>query len=226
MEKAGLNDIAWEDRRLAAWEIVSVSMSALIAEWVVYAVAGGGTTALLFPVVMAVGFMLFSHHMRGESARELGWRLDNFWRAAGLLAPAMLVVSALLVTLGWYRSSLDFGRWEGGQSILGSPVLSLLWGPLQQYALQGFINRRAQVVLGRGWMSVLLVALLFALFHLPNPWLMFATFAGGLLWAYVYQRAPNLLALGISHALMTWVLVSSVPPSALHNLRVGFKYFG
>jgi membrane protease YdiL (CAAX protease family) len=164
--------------------------------------------------------------MRGESARELGWRLDNFWRAAGLLAPAMLVVSALLVTLGWYRSSLDFGRWEGGQSILGSPVLSLLWGPLQQYALQGFINRRAQVVLGRGWMSVLLVALLFALFHLPNPWLMFATFAGGLLWAYVYQRAPNLLALGISHALMTWVLVSSVPPSALHNLRVGFKYFG
>jgi membrane protease YdiL (CAAX protease family) len=226
MEKVGLNDIAWEDRRLAAWEIVSVSMSALIAEWVVYAVAGGGTTALLFPVVMAVGFMLFSHHMRGESARELGWRLDNFWRAAGLLAPAMLVVSALLVTLGWYRSSLDFGRWEGGQSILGSPVLSLLWGPLQQYALQGFINRRAQVVLGRGWMSVLLVALLFALFHLPNPWLMFATFAGGLLWAYVYQRAPNLLALGISHALMTWVLVSSVPPSALHNLRVGFKYFG
>ncbi|MDT7687476.1 MAG: hypothetical protein QOE46_235 [Acidobacteriota bacterium] len=226
MEKAGLNDIALEDRRLAAWEIVSVSMSALIAEWVVYAVAGGGTTALLFPVVMAVGFMLFSHHMRGESARELGWRLDNFWRAAGLLAPAMLVVSALLVTLGWYRSSLDFGRWEGGQSILGSPVLSLLWGPLQQYALQGFINRRAQVVLGRGWMSVLLVALLFALFHLPNPWLMFATFAGGLLWAYVYQRAPNLLALGISHALMTWMLVSSVPPSALHNLRVGFKYFG
>ncbi|MDT7808736.1 MAG: hypothetical protein QOJ70_2549, partial [Acidobacteriota bacterium] len=77
MEKAGLNDIAWEDRRLAAWEIVSVSMSALIAEWVVYAVAGGGTTALLFPVVMAVGFMLFSHHMRGESAREVGWRLDN-----------------------------------------------------------------------------------------------------------------------------------------------------
>jgi membrane protease YdiL (CAAX protease family) len=56
--------------------------------------------------------------------------------------------------------------------------------------------------------------------------LTFATFTGGLLWAYVYQRAPNLFAIGISHALMTWVLVSSVPPSALHNLRVGFKYFG
>jgi membrane protease YdiL (CAAX protease family) len=226
MEKASLNYIAANDRRLAAWEIVAVSTSALIAEWVVYALAGGGALALMFPVATAVAFMLFSHRARRESARELGWRLDNFWRAARLLAPAMLAVSVLLVAIGWYRSSLDFGRWKGGQSILGSPVLSLLWGPLQQYALQGFINRRAQIVFGRGAASVLLVALLFALFHLPNPWLTFATFMGGLLWAYVYQRAPNLLAIGISHALMTWVLVSSVPPTALHNLRVGFKYFG
>ncbi|PYS78750.1 MAG: hypothetical protein DMF66_05195, partial [Acidobacteria bacterium] len=78
----------------------------------------------------------------------------------------------------------------------------------------------------RGWASVLLVALIFAALHLPNPWLTVVTFAGGLLWAYVYQRAPNLLAVGISHSLMTWALVSSIPPSALHNLRVGFKYFG
>jgi membrane protease YdiL (CAAX protease family) len=130
------------------------------------------------------------------------------------------------VGLGWYAGTLDFGRWEGGQSIMGVPGLSLVWGPLQQYALQGFINRRAQVALGRGFLSVLLVGLLFALFHLPNPWLTFATFAGGLLWAYVYQRAPNLLAVGLSHSLMTWVMISSVPPGSLHNLRVGFKYFG
>jgi membrane protease YdiL (CAAX protease family) len=105
-------------------------------------------------------------------------------------------------------------------------VLSLLWGPLQQYALQGFINRRAQILLGRGDLSVLLTGLLFALFHLPNPWLTLATFAAGLFWAWVYQRVPNLLAVGISHALMTWVLISSVSPAALHNLRVGYKYFG
>jgi membrane protease YdiL (CAAX protease family) len=138
----------------------------------------------------------------------------------------MLVVVALLVCVGLYTSNLDFVRWEGGQSLFGVPALSLLWGPLQQYALQGFINRRAQIVFGKGGASVLLTALLFALFHLPNPWLVLATFAGGLLWAWVYQRAPNLLAIGISHGLMTWVLVSSVPASALHNLRVGYKFFG
>jgi membrane protease YdiL (CAAX protease family) len=170
--------------------------------------------------------MLVSHRARGETTREVGWRLDNFWEAARLLLPPMLAVSALLVGLGWYTNTLDFDRWEGGQSIMGVPALGLVWGPLQQYALQGFINRRAQVALGRGALSVLLVALLFALFHLPNPWLTFATFAGGLLWAYVYQRAPNILAVGLSHSLMTWVMISSVPPGALHPLRVGFKYFG
>jgi membrane protease YdiL (CAAX protease family) len=215
-----------EDRALAAWEIVSVAASALVAEWVVFALASDSRLALLFPVATAAALILISHRARGESARDVGWRLDNFWPAARLLAPPMLVVSGLLVALGWYNSTLDFGRWEGGQSILGIPALSLLWGPVQQYALQGFINRRAQLVCGRGWASVLLVASLFALFHLPNPWLTFATFTGGLLWAYVYQRVPNLLAVGISHGLMTWMLVSSVPPAALHNLRVGFKNFG
>ena len=215
-----------EDRALAAWEIVAASTSALAAEWVVGTLAGRGRLLLLIPVTTAVVLMLLSHRVRGESASEIGWRLDNFGEAARLLLPPMLVVSALLVGLGWYAGTLDFGRWEGGQSILGVPGLSLVWGVLQQYALQGFINRRAQLALGRGALSVLLVGFLFALFHLPNPWLMFATFAGGLLWAYVYQRAPNLLAVGLSHSLMTWVMISSVPAGALHNLRVGFKYFG
>ena len=86
-----------------------------------------------------------------------------------------------------------------------------LWGLMQQYVLQGFINRRAQMALGRGWPSVLLVAFVFALLHLPNPWLAFATFAGGLVWAYVYQRAPNLLALALSHALMSMLLACRSP---------------
>jgi membrane protease YdiL (CAAX protease family) len=200
-----------EERALAAWEIVAAGTSALVAEWAVYALAGGGALALAFPLATAAAFMLLSHRARGETAREIGWRTDNLREAARLLLPPMSAVALLLVGFGWYA---------------GTPALSLLWGPLQQYALQGFINRRAQVVFGRGWASVLLTGLLFALFHLPNPWLTLATFAAGVLWAWVYQRAPNLFAVGASHGLLTWVLISSVPPAALHNLRVGFKFFG
>ena len=226
MMKVSVYGSAAEDRALAAWEIASVVASVLIAEWVVFALAGDGAAGLLFPVASVFIVMFLSHRARGESAREVGWRLDNFGQAARLLAVPMIAVAAVLVSVGWYTGNLDFLRWKGGTSVFGLPLLSLLWGPLQQYALQGFINRRAQIIWGKGWTSVLVVALIFAALHMPNPWLTAATFAGGLLWAYVYQRAPNLLAVGISHGLMTWALISSVPPSALHNLRVGFKYFG
>jgi membrane protease YdiL (CAAX protease family) len=101
-----------------------------------------------------------------------------------------------------------------------------VWGLMQQYVLQGFINRRAQIIWGRGLRSILLVALLFALLHMPNLWLSAATFLGGLVWAAVYQRAPNLPALALSHGLMSLLLASSLPASTLNSLRVGIRYFG
>jgi membrane protease YdiL (CAAX protease family) len=64
------------------------------------------------------------------------------------------------------------------------------------------------------------------LLHFPNPWLSLATFVGGVIWAWVYQRAPNLPALALSHSLMTLVLIWTLPASALGGLRVGFNYFG
>jgi hypothetical protein len=73
----------------------------------------------------------------------------------------------------------------------------------------------------RGWPT----ASVFGLLHLPNPWLTPATFCGGLLWAWDCQRAPNLWALAFSHSLMTVVLVTTVPYSALGGMRVGYGYF-
>jgi membrane protease YdiL (CAAX protease family) len=81
------------------------------------------------------------------------------------------------------------------------------------------------ILAGRGWGSVLIVAVVFALLHLPNVWITTITFVGGLIWAAVYQRVPNLFALAITHSLMTWFIVSTLPPTALHHLRVGLGYF-
>lgn len=214
------------DRSLALWEIVSVITSCLIAEWVITAVAGASNLLIIVPIIFAFGFMFRSHRLRGESLREIGFRLDNFGKAARLLILPMVVESVILIGIGYFYSSIDFFRWRGGGAILGMPLLGIAWGLVQQYALQGFINRRTQIVWGPGLVSILIVAALFAGFHLPNPALMAATFVGGLVWAFVYQRAPNLFALAISHGLMTWILISTVPSSLLHSLRVGYKFIG
>ena len=215
------------DRALAAWEIASVTLSVLIAEWAVLALADSGAGRInLLVGLLAFAFMLLSKSARGETARDVGLRLDNFPRALRLLAPPTAALTALLLLAGVLAGSINFSRWRGGWSPLGVPTFGLAWAFAQQYALQAFINRRAQIVCGRGPRSVLLVSAVFALAHLPNPALTAVTFAGGLVWAAVYQRAPNLPALAVSHALMTWVLVSTLPPQILGGLRVGYKFFG
>lgn len=223
MNEAGQEDV---DRMLALWEIVSVIISCLIAEWVITAVTGASHPLISVPIIFAFGFMFWSHRLRGESLRAIGFRLDNFGTAARLLIMPMVVGSLILIGIGYFYSSIDFLRWRGGGAILGMPLLGIAWGLVQQYGLQGFINRRAQIVWGPGLVSIFVVAVLFAAFHLPNPALMAATFVGGLIWTTVYQRAPNLFALAISHGLMTWILISTVPSSLLHGLRVGYKFIG
>ena len=213
-------------RSLAVWEIVSVTVSCFIAEWVVTAVVGVTSLWILVPILFAFAFMIWSHRLHGESFRAIGFRFDNFGEAARLLFLPMVAATVILIGYGYFNRSIDVVRWRGGMAVLGMPLVGMLWGLVQQYALQGFINRRAQLAWGSGPLSIGVVALLFAGFHLPNPILMVATFFGGLVWATVYQKAPNLFALAISHGLMTWVLISTVPPHLLHGLRVGYKFFG
>lgn len=209
------------ERALAGWEIISVTSSFLIAAWLILPFMGNDKVVWAIPIIFAFVLMLVSHRARRETARLIGWRLDNFWKALRLLVLPVLCAALLILLTGWWMGSL---RLEGTQ-FRSRFLLLPVWGFVQQYVMQGFINRRAQLLWGRGWPSVLLVGLIFGLLHLPNLWLTVATFLGGTILAYVYQRVPNLLALALAHGLVSLLLVSSLPPTALHSMRVGFKYF-
>jgi membrane protease YdiL (CAAX protease family) len=207
--------------RIAFWEIASVLTSCLLAEWVVLSFAGGSKLVGAVPVILALGLMLYSHHERGENAKKVGFRTDNFFAACRLLLLPTAAVVLLLIALAWFtRHSLVLAPWRNRFLLLP------LWALFQQYALNGFINRRAQLALGKGMKSVLVVALVFSLLHFPNPLLAVLTFVGGFIWAAVYQRQPNLFALALSHSVSSMALALTVSPTLLNSLRVGFKYFG
>jgi membrane protease YdiL (CAAX protease family) len=222
----------------AGGEILSVTLSFLLIVWVVLPLSDHSKTVAALFASLTFLFMFLSHRAHGESLRDIGWRTDNLKRA--LLSVAIFTVPAALGLIlgGWLLNNFISGfgphreryLWAfGGDKLRGAELFwraaMIFSGLVQQYVVQGFLNRRAQIIWRRGPTSVIVTATIFALLHLPNYWLMAATFLGGAAWAYIYQRTPNLYALALSHLIMTWLLVVTLPASCLRGLRVGFRFF-
>lgn len=204
-------------------EILFVIFCVVAVEWLVLPFTINPFIVAV-PIVAAVFVIVVSHRARRESLSELGWRADNFFDSLKILALPMIAAALILTFIGSQFESLRFGE-IFGILFFKKYVLLFVWALVQQHALQAFFNRRLQMIWGRGFLSIFLAAAIFALLHLPNLWLTVATFFGGLLWAFVYQRTPNLFALALSHGLMSTFLVATVPPWALHGMRVGYNYF-
>ncbi len=210
-------------------EVLSVVSSVLLVTWGIVPFLPRQRWIMAIPLLLAVALMIGSHRLHGEGLTEIGLTFSHFARALGLtLLPGMVSV-AIFVWIGW--SGMSQHRLE---KLPAELLLLPLSGIVQQYLLQGFIYRRIRFMLtgevagggpGRIWMSILLTASIFSFIHAPNLMLMFLTLTGGIIWSWIYERAPNLYVIGISHGLASLMVIYTLPPTMLKSLGVGYKYF-
>ncbi len=177
--------------------------------------------ASLLIVVLYFGLAVTGHLLRRESPVHLGLRIDNVPRAlrnvATIVAPTVLVALATGLALG----SWHFPSW--GHMLEEAPWM-VAWGTAQQYGLLCFFYRRFLEIFGGPWAATLGAAVAFATFHVPNGFLIGVTLAAGTAACILYRREPNVWVIGIAHALISFVLVCSLPGTVTHNLRVAPGY--
>ena len=168
-----------------------------------------------------LAWMLLSHFLHRETPETLGFGRRNLRECAHEFAPAMLFAGLAMVA---GAILLHTGR----RIALGSAMLALLgylpWGLVQQYILNGYFLNRLSAAFPRR-VAAAVAAALFCGAHVPNPFLMAVTLAGGYCAARAYQRYRNLYFLGVAHAAVGFLLYLLVPDSVTHHLRVGPGWF-
>lgn len=223
---AAVNAAQLSLRAVTALEVASVIASIFITTWALIPLQPPQRWLIAVPAVLALALMINSHRVRGETWRELGFAAAHFWRALRLLALPTLLACAALAALGYWAGS--FHRTSHFYSNL---FFLPAWALIQQYALQGFVYRRVRSILAaadkpaRQRLAIIVTAIIFALAHAPNVTLMLLTLFGALGWSWVYERAPNLYALAISHALVSLLLMTALPAWLLDSMSVGYKHF-
>lgn len=170
-----------------------------------------------------LGVTCASQRRAGESARDIGWRLDTLCMAGVYLLPVVLVAAAIL---GLAAHRLQSGLpvdWFDHRNLSQLPS-SLLSGTLQQYLLLGFLYRRCAEWLRNAAWATLATTSAFAALHVPNVFLVAISFPAGALSCAIYRRAPNLFAAGVAHGLIIHLLANALPPNVTGGMHVGIDY--
>jgi len=218
-------------RMVTALEIISVVLSVVITVWAIIPMQPPYRWMWAIPGLLAIVLIVNSQIVRGETLRDLGLSMRYFTKAVKLLILPTIMAAVLFVSIGLMTKS-----YQQYSSFRPAMILLPVWGLFQQYILQAFIYRRVRYLVAGGMvpeadgslrvnLAVLATAAIFSLAHAPNPALMGFTFLGGLVWSWIYERAPNLPALALSHGFMSVLVMTALPHWVMDSMSIGYKHF-
>jgi len=182
--------------------------------WVLAPIAPRWTSMAAGAIVLALAIA------RAITSREWGLAraefLPSLRGAAVFTAAAAIIVAAA----GW-----RLGTWHARPTMWRDVAFLIPWALGQQFVLHTVFLRESQAATSRTT-GVVVAAVLFAALHVPNPFLTATTLIAALAWCWLYDRHPNVLPLTLSHALLTFLVLTAFDDAVTGRLRVGISALG
>ncbi len=152
----------------------------------------------IIAIFFAMGFISYAYRY-GYSPFDLGIRTDNIYNALWNFIPAMLFVITLLF-ISYFSGIFHLVQCEISYYFL--IFYFFVSAPLQEFCYRSFLlfelkkskkfSSHSRIVIS----TILFASLHIMYFH----WLMlFLSIGMGLIWGYLYEKTPNLIAASIAH---------------------------
>ena len=156
-----------------------------------------------------------------EGRKATGLQAANFLRSLWVVG-ASLAIAVAAVLVGTRLHTL---RFTGGPvQFIQTYWAYALWSGAQQFLMQRFFLARFVRLLPTARQAVFATTGLFALAHLPNPFLIVVTVIWGMVACFTFLRYRNLWTVAIAHAILGITIAMTVPGPVDHNMRVGLGY--
>ena len=165
-----------------------------------------------------VAWSIVFHAWRGDAWRRLLGRRADFATASRLVFACVVVSFLSIVVYGFFEppSALPAASEIGGRL-----VAFIALGLLQQYLLLAHLLSSARDLWATESVAILTSAVLFAMLHLPNPFMVGVTLVAAVVACMIYRRAPNIFAIGLGHGCVSLALYYGLSRSLTHGLRIG-----
>jgi hypothetical protein len=198
--------------------IEALGLTAYIAWYIWQLQAAKPRSWIVFPIWLSASFLLHR-----DTAKTLGWRLDNLWAATrqGLTIYAALVFATGMVGLGsgaYHRLPLHVAEpWRF--------FAYFTFCLVQQIALNSYLTNRLLYVLESPPVAALLAGAIFGALHWPNPVLVPLTFIGGAAMSWLFSRERNIIPLTVGQAILGTLVWWVLPIAWHHGMRVGPGFY-
>jgi hypothetical protein len=202
------------DRRFAATAIVVAYVLIEAALWTRARVQLAWSAA-------AACWIVWATVRQKRTARELGIGSAGF-AASIWVALVAAAIAGVIVAAGAAAGTLH--GLSGWNRVPSRTVAYVIWALEQQFILQSFFYLNLEELAGDRLRSALAATALFTAAHIPNLFLLLATFIFGICSTQLFRRYRNIYPLAIAHALLGLALAVSVPDSVHRHMRVGLGY--